>query len=174
MRLGAISASLPPVHLRRATTADIPAIMAIEARCFRSDRASAPALRRLMRSSSSAVFVASVGGEVAGYIGLLTRADSDCARIYAVALRADVRGRGIGLALMRRAERTARSRGAMRMRLEVRVSNRRARGLYRALGYESLKPLPGYYGDGGDALRMEKLLSRKPHRRCLRAPTAGA
>jgi ribosomal-protein-alanine acetyltransferase len=155
-------APMEGVRLRAAQIADIPSIMAIEARCFRSDRASARGLVGLIRNGRAVVLVATRNAEVLGYVGVQFRADSDCARIYSIALKREARGLGLGRLLMRAAERQARRRGCTRMRLEVRLSNRRALGLYRALGYATLTALPAYYSDGGDALRMEKPLGKSP------------
>ena len=44
------------------------------------------------------------------------------------------------------------------MALEVRVDNTVARTLYERLGYALQKPLPGYYEDEGDGLRLRKPL----------------
>ena len=49
-------------------------------------------------------------------------------------------------------------RGADRLRLEVRPSNKSAVGLYERAGYTPLSLRPAYYADGEDALRMEKSL----------------
>jgi ribosomal protein S18 acetylase RimI-like enzyme len=62
---------------------------------------------------------------------------------------------------MKRAEKAATGAGRTRIRLEVRLSTRRAVALYRALGYRKLRDLPAYYADGGDAMRMEKTLRRR-------------
>ena len=60
--------------------------------------------------------------------------------------------------LLRRLEGEARAAGARRMFLEVRVSNAAAMMLYLRAGYVGRYARPRYYGDGEDALVMEKKL----------------
>lgn len=44
--------------------------------------------------------------------------------------------------------------GATVVKLEVRVSNDPAIRLYRSVGFESARRIPGYYGNGEDAYIM--------------------
>jgi ribosomal protein S18 acetylase RimI-like enzyme len=150
-------------RVRAAVLGDVPALLTIERQAFRCDRASARALKALIEGPRSSVFVAAAFGTVLGYVAAQFRR-GELARIYSLAVMRGVRGCGIGGALMRRAERAARAQGATRLRLEVRRSNRRARALYRALGYRKLFDLPRYYADDGDAIRMEKRLDARRHR----------
>ena len=53
-------------------------------------------------------------------------------------VRPDLRGQGIGSALVRRASELARSEGLPRLLLEVNDANPRARGLYQRLGFTAL------------------------------------
>ncbi|MCC7203756.1 MAG: GNAT family N-acetyltransferase [Phycisphaeraceae bacterium] len=55
--------------------------------------------------------------------------------IHDLAVHADFRGRGIGRALLRAVEATARQRGCCKITLEVRHDNAVAMGLYRDEGY---------------------------------------
>jgi hypothetical protein len=48
------------------------------------------------------------------------------------------------------------------MRLEVRIDNVAAIGLYRALGYREIGRIPDYYADHTDALRFERALVPEP------------
>lgn len=59
------------------------------------------------------------------------------ARIGTIGVDESMRGRGIGTELMRRAERTAREKGAVEIRLNVFAFNRHAITLYEDLGYEA-------------------------------------
>jgi ribosomal-protein-alanine N-acetyltransferase len=102
--------------------------------------------------------VAESGHRVVGALVLLTRRRSRVARIYSVAVSPRARGRGIGAALIRAAERHARRHGRTAMSLEVRKSNRAARTLYARLGYAERERLPRYYEDGAAGLRLRKAL----------------
>jgi ribosomal protein S18 acetylase RimI-like enzyme len=59
----------------------------------------------------------------------------DAAYLYAVAVEAHARGRGIGTRLIRHAEQVAAAEGFTRIALGVEDANERARALYERLGY---------------------------------------
>ena len=65
---------------------------------------------------------------------------------------------GIGIALLKGGEQAARKRRTTLMRLEVQSGNRAAIARYEKSGYRRTGRLSGYYNDGSDALRYEKLL----------------
>ncbi len=89
------------------------------------------------------IFVADVGGRVAGFVAVWPLIDREprlvvqrrSAYISDLVVLAAHRRRGIARALMERAERFARARGVRQVLLGVLERNRGARGLYRALGY---------------------------------------
>jgi ribosomal protein S18 acetylase RimI-like enzyme len=86
-----------------------------------------------------AVFVALLGGRVAGMVSVAARehftGDLDA---YVGELVTDeaMEGRGAGRALMAAAQRWAAQRGLSRITLETGVRNERARRFYASLGYE--------------------------------------
>ncbi|MER7517440.1 GNAT family N-acetyltransferase [Streptomyces sp. NPDC126499] len=65
---------------------------------------------------------------------------ADCPELNGLDVRADLRGRGIGTALVRAAEDLARERGRTLLGLGVADDNPRAAALYARLGYESVTP----------------------------------
>lgn len=68
-------------------------------------------------------------------------------------------GRGFARALLATLFEVARAKGARRVLLEVRVSNERAIGLYRALGFQNVARRADYYEDNGeDAFVMALVL----------------
>ena len=69
-----------------------------------------------------------------------------------------MRGQGLAAKLVAAAETQARKLGLQAVTLEVRGDNDAARGLYRKLGYVEEKPLPAFYDDGSDGLRLRKAL----------------
>jgi N6-L-threonylcarbamoyladenine synthase/protein kinase Bud32 len=78
------------------------------------------------------------------------------AHLLNIALRRDVRGRGLGAALLAETMRVAIDRGATRMTLEVRRSNGRALLLYEEVGFEVVASRRGYYTETGeDALILD-------------------
>lgn len=75
-----------------------------------------------------------------------------------VAVHPDHRGEGVGTALLSRALAVLAANGADTVKLEVRRSNDDAIGLYREFGFEPLRLIAGYYGDGEDAIVMIRQL----------------
>lgn len=146
-----------PATVRRAVPADLDALLKLEA-LFPSDRMSRRSLRGFMHNPRADFLVAAAGGQVLGNLLLLSRAGSRTARIYSLIV--DPGGRGLGLAqqLVRAAEAAARQRRCRAVALEVRADNVSARGLYQKLGYAVDRPLPAYYDDGADGLRLKRNL----------------
>lgn len=147
------------VPIRKAQTLDLPALVAIEIQCFTSDRLSRRSLRYFLAAPNAALLVAEVRGTVAGYCLVVFRKGSAIARLYSIAVDQLFRGRNLGLALLKAAEKAARDRGARVMRLEVRSRNRRAIALYEGLGYRRFGRIADYYEDGAAAFRYEKTLA---------------
>ncbi|MSO93724.1 MAG: N-acetyltransferase [Rhodospirillales bacterium] len=146
--------------IRRALLSDIPALTAIENRCFAADRIAPRSFRYLLTRANAAVVVEERRGSIRGYAAVLFYRTTPLARLYSIAVDPEWRGRAIGRALILQAEHIAASRKARRLRLEVRVDNRRARAMYRKRGYRQFAVACGYYEDRTDALRLEKTLRR--------------
>ncbi|MEQ1610443.1 MAG: GNAT family N-acetyltransferase [Hyphomonadaceae bacterium] len=146
------------VTVRGAAPADAPTLEAIEAASFIYDRLSSRALARNLRSPTANIFVAAIGGVLAGYAMVFFRRGSTLARLYSIASVPNARGRGIGSRLMEACEHAAIKRGCDRLRLEVREKNRPAIAMYERLGYRRIGRYENYYQDGAPALRFEKQL----------------
>ncbi|WP_247730487.1 ribosomal protein S18-alanine N-acetyltransferase [Halovivax limisalsi] len=69
-----------------------------------------------------------------------------------IAVHPERRGEGVATALLERVFAVLREHGADSVKLEVRESNDPARELYRSAGFEPLRRVEGYYGNGEDAL----------------------
>ena len=151
--------SIGPIRIRRARAADLAALVLLENASFAGDRLSSRQWRAHVDSDSALVLVALDAGDVVGAALVFLRRGSRVARLYSIAVADAARGRGVGKRLLRRAESTARERGARTMRLEVRAGNAPARTLYEAVGYRRIGTLPGYYEDGSDGWRYERSLS---------------
>ncbi len=146
------------MRIRRGRKSDLNALQAIEDCCFTTDRLSRRSLRYFLAAANAVFLVAEVGGEIAGYALIAFRRGSAIARLYSIAIHPDYRGRNLGRTLLKDSEKTARSAGAERMRLEVRARNRRAITLYEAHGYQRFGRIEAYYEDGAAAFRYEKLI----------------
>ncbi|HSX60586.1 MAG TPA: GNAT family N-acetyltransferase [Tahibacter sp.] len=146
----------PDFRLRRAETADLDALVALETASFDYDRMSARQLRRHLDSRSAALLIAEDAQGLLGSALVFYRARSPFARLYSLATAAAARGRGIGGALLAAAESHARERGCRGLRLEVRQDNAAAVQLYETRGYRRTAALADYYDDGAAAWRYEK------------------
>jgi len=144
------------LHIRRATPADLDALVALERAAFTTDHLSPRQYRTHLRSSSAIVLAAVDAPRLLGKAVVFFRRNSDIARLYSIAVADAARGRGIGEALLKAAETAARRHGAQRMRLEVRQDNGAAIRLYERLGYRRFGRYDGFYEDGADAWRYEK------------------
>jgi ribosomal protein S18 acetylase RimI-like enzyme len=148
------------IEVRRATPADLDALVALEQRTFDSDRLSRAQYRRHLGSDSALVLVADgAGPSLAGAAVVFFRKGSVVARLYSLATAAEARGKGVASALMAAATKAARDRGCRVLRLEVRADNVAAIGLYERLGYRRIGRLPAYYDDGADGWRYERSLA---------------
>jgi ribosomal protein S18 acetylase RimI-like enzyme len=154
---------MPPTHpapsIRRATRADIDALLALEEATFDSDRISRAQWRRHIDSDTASVFVGGARGGVDAATVVFYRRGTRGARLYSLAVAAPVRGTGLGAALLARAEADAHDRGCTSMRLEVRADNSPAIALYERRGYARIVRLPRFYEDGADGWRYVKVLT---------------
>lgn len=151
--------SAPDFRLRPARLSDLDALLALENTTFTSDLLS----RRRMRhwiGAGNGIFVVAVdkSDSLAGYGLVFTRADSDSARIYSLAIASSARGQGLGGRVVHELEKRCRRAGFARIHLEVAHGNAAALGLYEKLGYRRARSMPEFYEDGTDAWRMEKAL----------------
>ena len=134
---------------------DIFRITQLEKECF-SDPWTFRMLADTFFSENTVAIAAEEDGKVIGYaFAVLAGEDADLANI---AVDPAYRRRGAAQALLARAETEVRAAGAKRMFLEVRVSNAPAMSLYLKAGYVGRYARPRYYGNGEDALVMEKAL----------------
>jgi len=95
------------------------------------------------RQCDGSIFLAVANDEIVGFVTILTRIPHETAddgpgtyaAVMDLAVRPSRRGRGIGAALLRRAEDRARAAGAPDLRLHVLTENGGAVDLYRRLGF---------------------------------------
>lgn len=151
------------LSIRSAKLPDLPAIEAIENRCFHaSRRSSRRALRHSLCSPSQSVWVA-VGRldgkpQIAGAMVLHHHRLS--IRIYSLAVLPPFRGGGVGRRMVHRALALARKSGRSSVTLEADRRNRVLTGWYETFGFEIHRVLKDYYSPGRHAVRM--ILSLKP------------
>jgi ribosomal protein S18 acetylase RimI-like enzyme len=150
------------VELREATPADIPALLALEERCFAIDRLSRRSFHHLLSHGNAVCQVVERDGDILGYVLLLFRLGLPLARMYSLAVDPDAQGQGLGRMLLEAGEAAARERNCVSMRLEAHPDNAAAIRLYRAAGYREFGVYPDYYEDHADAKRFEKRMITGP------------
>ena len=149
------------VTIRSADVSDIPALVALEERCFTTDRLSRRQFRYMLTKANAHVLVSEADGSLNGYVLLLFSRGTSMARLYSIAVDERARGHGIGQALVEAAEEAARERDCAYLRLEVRKDNGASIALFERLGYQHFGEYGDYYEDHMDAWRYEKSLA--PH-----------
>lgn len=154
--------------IRRASLADVPALVALERRAFdpRLYTPMSPARFRANVSSPTCeafVFVegdnaGARAGAILGYSLGLKRRGADWLRFYSLAVDASGRGRGIGEALFHHFEDNARALGLLTVLLEIREDNAFLRTRYEGYGYTIYRRVEAYYPDGCACLKMRRRL----------------
>lgn len=116
-------------------------------------------------ASGNTLTVLTVDGVTSGIAAVMHVLDES--ELLEIAVQPAMQGRGYGKALLAQAIALARRNGAVRMFLEVRESNARARKMYTSFGFEETGRRKNYYpAENGreDAILMTAQLSRSvPH-----------
>jgi [ribosomal protein S18]-alanine N-acetyltransferase len=153
------AASLRVRSIARATSADLPEVVAMERACY-ADPWPASAFATLPDNPNVYFAVArGVHGRVIGYVvGWYVVDEGELANL---AVAPDVRRQGMGRALLDAMLADAMARGTKELYLEVRESNAAARRLYHALEFEEVGRRTGYYrSPQEDALILRKTFRR--------------
>lgn len=154
---GELTAAAQPqrVFLRPFRIVDLPTVMLIEEELFAPDTWTEAMLRdELSRTKSRRYLVADVGGEIAGYAGLVAYRDEG--HIATLGVRKAFQGNGIG-ALLLDALLAEADRRVPRVLLEVRADAEIPQRLYRSRGFVEIGRRPNYYPfSGADAVVMAR------------------
>jgi len=141
------------VHLVPMRRRHLRSVLRIEAQVYPRPWSLPLFMSELNLRSSRVYYVARVGGIVVGYCGLMLVEDD--AHITNIAVDPAWHRHQIGTRLMLNAARQAAARGATRLTLEVRMSNRAAQAMYRTFGFEPAGVRKNYYAESReDALIM--------------------
>jgi ribosomal protein S18 acetylase RimI-like enzyme len=156
--------------IRLATVDDLDALVALEERCFTTDRLSRRNFRYMLTDARASTHVWDEGAMLGGYVLVLYSKGTALARLSSIAVDAQMRGRGVGRALVDAAEAEALERGCVSMRSEVRRDNSASLGLFARAGYEVFDEVDDYYEDHMGALRFERTLAPRPELAQVRVP----
>lgn len=141
------------ITFRKMTIDDLDDVMEVEVSSFTLPWSREAFFNELAKNQFAHYLVLEVDHKVVGYCGMWIIVDE--AHITNIAILPDYRGMKLGEALMGKVIELARDLGALRMTLEVRVSNERAQRLYRKFGFENGALRKQYYTDNmEDALVM--------------------
>jgi ribosomal-protein-alanine N-acetyltransferase len=135
---------------------DIDAISLLEEASF-NDPYPSYFLADLARDNPDTFLVVVLNNEIVGYGVVDHWEDHD--HLISIAVRPDSRRKGLGEALLVELEK--RLTKARPLRLEVRQSNVAAIDLYSKRGFTKTGLAEGYYGDGENAITMEKRLVKE-------------
>ena len=135
------------------TVDDLDQVMEVEVNSFTIPWSQEAFFNELTKNQFARYLIVEVDQKVVGYCGVWIIIDE--AHITNIALLPEYRGLKLGEALMGKVMELAREMGALRVTLEVRVSNERAQNLYRKFGFEEGAIRKQYYTDNmEDALVM--------------------
>lgn len=147
------------IELREMSEGDLPAVAALEKRCFTVPW-SEESLRYAILSPQTACLALTEDGEVVGYT-MFACLFEDC-EILNIAVSPEKRRRGFGRLLLATLLRAARDAGCERVFLEVREGNAPARALYEGAGFRPCGRRKDYYRlPTEDAILMGVLLPKK-------------
>ena len=147
---------ISPLSLRSMTPSDVPEVARIETTAF-STPWSEETFNSLLKRSGVELWVAEWGDEFAAYAILWKMLDEG--ELANIAVRGDLRGRGIGSGLLSRMLEVAEDSGVRSLYLEVRESNGLAREMYARRGFHEIGVRKGYYeGPREDARVLKKSL----------------
>ena len=133
-----------PCLIRRAHSADVSALVAIERECF-SDPWTAAGIRETIQYETTRTFVAESGGRAVGYV--MARISGEEGEILNLAVLPKSRRKGIAGCLLSEALGSIAVGGVTEAFLEVRQSNGQAIALYQAHGFRPVGLRPNYYRD---------------------------
>jgi len=136
----------------------LPGVVELEKEVFKeSDPWPRTAFESELRNPDAVWRVAVEGGRIAGYGGGWCVVPEF--HLLNLAVAADLRRRGVAVALLGEVFREAAARGCRETFLEVRKDNSEAAALYAKLGFVKVSRRPRYYAGGADALVLRRVLA---------------
>jgi ribosomal-protein-alanine N-acetyltransferase len=140
--------------IREATVSDLEELCRLERRCFEKKRFSEDHVRWLLENPDVASYVLCNREKIVASIVLMIM--GRVGKVVSLGVDPNYRRSGVAKRLMALGEKEMRKRGAASMHLEVGITNGSAVELYKTLGYQIVRRIPGYYSWGEDAFTMTK------------------
>jgi ribosomal-protein-alanine N-acetyltransferase len=131
------------MKIRKMTPEDAALVSEIERQSFSTPWSRQGFLDALAQECTVFLVAEESNEVIAGYVGMYVSLDEG--EITNVAVKPDLRGKGIAKALLKELLSYAKSHGITRIVLEVRVSNAAAIGLYEGFGFEIIGTRKGFY-----------------------------
>ncbi|HLV10594.1 MAG TPA: ribosomal protein S18-alanine N-acetyltransferase [Halanaerobiales bacterium] len=145
----------PEISIKKMELRHLPGVMEIERESFADPWSRQSFISEICRNNYAHYLVACYNKRVVGYIGAWNVANE--LHITNLAIEQEQRRKGIAVKLIGQMIEEARIKGALRVTLEVRISNRAAIKLYKKMGFRAAGKRPRYYlNNGEDALIMWK------------------
>lgn len=144
--------------VRKLRASDLDRILEIEHASFGKDAYDRNLFAAFLDKCGDLFLVAERGWGVCGYMVTCIGGRPRGAELVSVAVDPKERGKGAASALIESTVRRLRLRGVTRLRLMVRVTNRKAVAFYGKYGFRKLRIVRGYYEGKGDAWLMAKVL----------------
>ncbi|GGA54735.1 ribosomal-protein-alanine N-acetyltransferase RimI [Edaphobacter acidisoli] len=152
---------LPELRVRAAAVGDIAAVVELERGIAEAPHWNEADYGAILCGSGvrRCLLLADVGGELAGFaVGKVVVAGSEAlAELESVAVRSDMRRKGVGSALCEAVAAWCLAQGAAELELEVRSCSIDALRLYERLGFESVGTRRAYYRDPDDDAVLMRL-----------------
>ncbi|MCA9839619.1 MAG: GNAT family N-acetyltransferase [Trueperaceae bacterium] len=114
------------------------------------------AAEHLSQESHSAVYLAQLSNETAGFIFVEYRTWNRLAQIQGLAVAPSFFRKGVASELVKKVEDFARSQQARGIYVDTPINNDRGRRFYESIGYKLGYLMPQYYDDGLDGVTYQK------------------
>ena|SRR5690348_432230 len=150
---------MKPRHsIRGAVLADLERVSQIEQASFGREAYDRKLFAHYLRRCGPLFLVVTRRKRVVGYMITCLRGERgrQPAELVSVAVDPSMRQAGAASALLESTLRRLQRRGATRLRLVVRVTNKPAQAFYEKYRFHRVRVLPGYYEDGGDGIAMSR------------------
>jgi len=150
-----VAISTPKIiySIQPATWRDLPSLRQLEKACFPKDFWPLLDLIGVLTFPDIVRFKASTNEKMVGFVAGERRMHENVGWISTIGVLPEYRKQGIGTDLLEACELNLKMKS---VRLNVRISNRKAVRLYLSLGYHEINTWPAYYYDREDALVLEK------------------